>query len=162
MVVMTLTSALNRKRRLEQWIPVDCLLHRETIQFVREHDAPDRVKRARSQIVDEQGINIGPSDSRVPNHGLNAPVKRVKFAEGSPHAQLIFSVANAVLYQQEIYSKDNIAIFNEPGKCVAHINIAIGRTPICRCNAGDEFDGFYLTENMVPVSARVALKVWGR
>ena len=115
---------------------------------------PPTNKSARSQIVDEQGINIGPSDSRVPNHGLNAPVKRVKFAEGSPHAQLIFSVANAVLYQQEIYSKDNIAIFNEPGKCVAHINIAIGRTPICRCNAGDEFDGFYLTENIVPVSAR--------
>jgi hypothetical protein len=58
--------------------------------------------------------------------------------------------------------KDNIAIFKESGKCGAHINIAVGRTPIRRCDVGDEFDGFYLTENIVPISARVALTVWGR
>jgi hypothetical protein len=28
------------KRRLEPWILVDCLLHREIIQLVCEHDAP--------------------------------------------------------------------------------------------------------------------------
>jgi hypothetical protein len=59
--------------------------------------------------------------------------------------------------------KVNITIFEELGKCGAHINIAIGRTPACRCDAGDEIDGFYLTENIViPVSARVALIVWDR
>ena len=43
-----------------------------------EHDAPDRVKRARGQIANEQavvGVNIRLSDSGVPNHGPNAPVE---------------------------------------------------------------------------------------
>ena len=40
-----------RKRRIvELWIPVDCLLYREIIQFACENDAPDRVKRARTPI----------------------------------------------------------------------------------------------------------------
>jgi hypothetical protein len=52
------------------WIPLDCFLHREIVQFVCEHDAPDRVKRARGQIVDEQAVvivNIGRSDVVEPN-----------------------------------------------------------------------------------------------
>jgi hypothetical protein len=96
---------LYRKRRLEPWIPVDCLLHREIIHFMCEHDAPDRVKRARAQIVNEQavvGINIGRSDSGVPNHGPNAPVERVILPDDSLQSQLICNITNAVLCQQKM------------------------------------------------------------
>jgi hypothetical protein len=95
------------KRRLELWIPVDCLLHREIIQFMCEHDTPDRVKRARAQIANEQavvGINIGLSDSDVPNHGPNAPVERVILPDDSLQAQLICNIANAVLCQCRLTS----------------------------------------------------------
>lgn len=87
------------KRRHEPWIPVDCLLHREIIQFVCEHDASDRVKRARGQIANEQavvGINTGLSDGGVPNHDPNAPVERVILPDVSLQPQLIFNIANAV------------------------------------------------------------------
>jgi hypothetical protein len=96
---------LYRKRRLEPWIPVDCLLHREIVQFVCEHDAPDRVKRSRAQIADKQavvGIDIGLSDSDVPNHGPNAPVERVIPPDDGLQAQLICNVANTVLCQQKM------------------------------------------------------------
>ena len=139
-----------RKRRLEPWIPVDCLLHREIIQFVCEHDAPGRVERARAQIANEQavvGINISLRDGDVPNHGPNAPVERVIPPDDCLEAQLIGNIANAVLDQQKMYV--NIAIFKKPGKCGAHINIAKRRTPTSRCDAGDEFDGLYLSENIV-------------
>ena len=94
-----------RKCRLEPWIPVDCLLHREIIQFVCQDDASDRVKRARAQIVKEQavvGINIGRSDSGVPNQGPDAPVERVILPDDSLQAQLICNIANEVLCQQEM------------------------------------------------------------
>ena len=54
-----------RKGRLELWVPLDRFLHGEIVQFVCEHDAPDRVKRPRGQIVDEKAvviINIGRGD----------------------------------------------------------------------------------------------------
>jgi len=116
---------------------------------VCEHDAPNRVKRARGQIVNEQAvvvINIDLSDSDVCNHGPNAPVKRVILPDDSLQAQLVCNILNPVLCQQNRLV--NIAISEKPGKCGAHINIAIGRTPTCRCDAGDEFDGLYLTENI--------------
>jgi hypothetical protein len=65
---------------------------------VCEHDAPDRVKRARGQIVDEQAvviINIGRSDVVEPN----APVERVILPDDSLQAQRICYIANAVLCQ---------------------------------------------------------------
>jgi hypothetical protein len=96
---------LYRKRGLEPWIPVDCLLHRKIIQFVCEHDAPDCVERARAQIANEQavvGIDIGLSDSDVSNHGPNSPVERVIPPDDSLQAQLICNIANAVLCQQKM------------------------------------------------------------
>ena len=54
-----------RKRQLELWIPLDRFLHREIVQFVCEHDAPDSVKCPRGQIADEKAvvvINIGRGD----------------------------------------------------------------------------------------------------
>jgi hypothetical protein len=45
--------------------------------------------------------------------------------------------------------KVNMAIIKELGNCGAHINITIRRTPTRRCDAGDEFDGLYLSENTV-------------
>ena len=93
-----------RERRLEPWISVDCLLHREIIQFVCEHDAPDRVERARAQIAYEQAvvrIDIGLSDSYVSNYGANAPVERVISPYDSLQTQLIRNIANAVLCQQK-------------------------------------------------------------
>lgn len=93
------------KRRLELWIPGHCLLHREIVQFVCEHDAPDRVKRARSQIADERGvigIDIRLSDGGVPNHGPNAPVERVILPDDGLQAQLICNIANAVLRRQKM------------------------------------------------------------
>ncbi len=90
-----------RKRRLELWIPVYCFLHRAIVQFVCEHDAPDRVKHARGQIVNEQAIvsiNIGLADRDVPNHCPNAPVERVELPEDSLQAQLICNITNAVLW----------------------------------------------------------------
>ena len=73
-----------------------------------EHDASDRVKRARAQIVKEQaivGIDIGRSDRDVcviPNRGPNAPVERVILPDDSLQAQLICNIANAVLCQQKL------------------------------------------------------------
>ena len=67
---LTSTERSSRSRDL------DCLLHREVIQFVPvcEHDVPDpgRVKRARGQIANEQPvvrINIGLSNNDVSNYG---------------------------------------------------------------------------------------------
>jgi hypothetical protein len=71
---------------------------------VCEHDAPGRVKRARSQIANEQavvGINIGLSDGDVPDHGPNAPVERIIPPDDSLQAQLICNIANAVLCEQK-------------------------------------------------------------
>jgi hypothetical protein len=59
---------------------------------VCEHDTPDRVKRARAHIANEQavvGINIGLSDSGVPNYDPNAPVERVIPPDDSLQAELI-------------------------------------------------------------------------
>jgi hypothetical protein len=67
---------------------------------VCEHDAPNRVKYARSQIANEQavvGVNSRRSDCDVRNHGPNAPVERVIFPDDSLQAQLIGNIANAVL-----------------------------------------------------------------
>jgi hypothetical protein len=74
---------------------------------VYEHDARNRVKRTRTQSVNEQpvvGINISLSDSGVPNHGPNAPVERVILPDDSLQAQLICNIANAsaVLCQQKM------------------------------------------------------------
>ena len=69
-----------------------------------EHDAPDRVERARAQIANEQAvvrIDIGLSDSDVPNYGPNAPVERVISPYDSLQTQLIGNIANAVLCQQK-------------------------------------------------------------
>ena len=93
-----------RKGRLEPWIPVDSLLHREIIQFVCEHDASDRVKRARAQIANEQAvvrIDISLTDSDVPNYGANTPVERVISPYDSLQTQLIRNIANTVLCQQK-------------------------------------------------------------
>ena len=66
-----------------------------------EHDTPGHVKRARGHIANEQavvGINIGLSDSDVPNHGPNAPVKRVILPDDRLQAQLICNITDAVLW----------------------------------------------------------------
>lgn len=91
------------------WIPVDCFLHREIVQFVCKHDAPDRVKRARSQIAYEQAvvsINSGLGDIVGPN----APVVRVILPDDSLQAYCICNIANAVLCQQKQKKKVNIVI----------------------------------------------------
>jgi hypothetical protein len=75
-------------------------LHREIVQFMCEHDAPDRVKLARGHIVDEQAvviINISRSDIVEPN----TPVERVILPDDSLQAQRICNIANAVLCQQK-------------------------------------------------------------
>ena len=62
---------------------------------------PDRVKRARAQIMNEQaivGINIGKGDSGVPDHGPNTPVERVILPDDRLQAQLIRNITNAVLW----------------------------------------------------------------
>jgi hypothetical protein len=67
---------------------------------VCEHDAPSRVKRARAQIANEQavvGINIGLTDSDVPNNGPDAPVERIIPPDDCLQAQLICNIADAVL-----------------------------------------------------------------
>jgi hypothetical protein len=61
-----------------------------------EHDAPDCVKRARGQIVDEQAvviINIGRSDIVDPN----APVERVILPDDGLQAQRICNIGDEVL-----------------------------------------------------------------
>jgi hypothetical protein len=93
-------SASYWKRRLEIWIPLDGLLHCKIVQFVCEHDGPDRVKHARALIAKEQavvGINIGRSDGVISNQGPNAPVKRVILPDDGLQAQRICNIANAVL-----------------------------------------------------------------
>jgi len=68
---------------------------------MRQHDTPDPVECARSQIADEQAIvciNVGRSDVVGPN----APVVRVKLPDDSLQAHCICNIANAVLCQTEI------------------------------------------------------------
>jgi hypothetical protein len=82
-----------------------------------EHDAPDRVKRARGQIIDEQAvviINIGRSDVVEPN----TPVERVILPDDSLQAQRICNIANAVLNQQK--TRVSIGIFEEMGNTHQH------------------------------------------
>ena len=66
-----------------------------------EHDAPDRVKRPRGEIIDEKAvviINIGRGDIVE----TNIPVERVILPDDGLQAQSICNVANPVLYQWEI------------------------------------------------------------
>jgi hypothetical protein len=82
------------------WIPLDRFLHREIVQIMREHDAPDRVERPRGQIVDEQAvivIDIGRSDIVE----TNAPVERVILPDDRLQAERVCNIANAVLCRQQ-------------------------------------------------------------
>lgn len=86
----------HRKRRLELWVILDRLRHREVVQFMCEHDTPDGVKRARRHVVNKRivrVVNIRCSNVVRPN----APVERVIVPYDSLEAQRICNRANAVL-----------------------------------------------------------------
>jgi hypothetical protein len=49
-------------------------------------------------LMNVVGINIGRSNSSVPNHGPKAPVERVILPDDSLQSRLICNITNAVLY----------------------------------------------------------------
>lgn len=89
-------DAPHRKRRLELWVKLDRFRHREVVQLVCEHNAPDGVERARRKVANKQivrGVDISSSDVVRPD----APVVRVILPYDSLEAQRICNIANAVL-----------------------------------------------------------------
>jgi hypothetical protein len=90
----------HREGRLELRVPLDRLLHRKVVQLMCEHDTPDRVEVASSQVVDEQlvvCIDVSGGDVGRPD----APVERVVLPYDRLQAKRVGDRTNAVLHPKE-------------------------------------------------------------